>query len=318
MRGSLFILVLMLFLLSDCGRIITPTPVATPTVQAEATFTPLVSPTPGPATPAPTFTPMITPTPIIYVVQRGDTLLDIAFRYGVSAEAIQEANGILDPRRLQIGQELLIPQDEEFLARLPTPTPTPAPYAIENVGLYETPVGSLWFLGEVHNITTADIERVQVAITLQDENGETLATATAFTALDIIPSAGRAPFAVLFTHPPATFATYQAVALAGVVVSRLGSAYRDLTVTGHRGEAESAGAYTVEGEVVNVGQYDAEAVTVVITAYDAEGRVVGVRAMDVTASLLPAGGRVSFRANIFPAEGQIVTHTVQVQGQRVK
>ncbi|MGQ9503166.1 MAG: LysM peptidoglycan-binding domain-containing protein [Anaerolineae bacterium] len=54
-------------------------------------------------------TPLGTPTPVIHVVQSGDTLLAIANQYGVSVRDLQSANGIEDPTRLQIGQQLIIP-----------------------------------------------------------------------------------------------------------------------------------------------------------------------------------------------------------------
>jgi len=44
-----------------------------------------------------------------YIVQQGDTLSSIALRFGVSAEDIQNANGISDPNAIQIGQRLIIP-----------------------------------------------------------------------------------------------------------------------------------------------------------------------------------------------------------------
>lgn len=44
-----------------------------------------------------------------YVVKRGDTLSGIASRMGVSQTALTEANGIANPRRLQIGQKLAVP-----------------------------------------------------------------------------------------------------------------------------------------------------------------------------------------------------------------
>lgn len=69
----------------------TPTLTETPPVEAQ--------------TPAPTETP----TPVIHVVQSGDTLLAIAAQYGVSVRDLQAANGIEDPTRLQIGQQLIIP-----------------------------------------------------------------------------------------------------------------------------------------------------------------------------------------------------------------
>lgn len=45
----------------------------------------------------------------VYVVQQGDTLLHIASRYGVSAFAIAEANGIFNLNRIFTGQALIIP-----------------------------------------------------------------------------------------------------------------------------------------------------------------------------------------------------------------
>ena len=44
-----------------------------------------------------------------HVVQRGQTLGGIGSNYGVSVAALRAANGNIDPRRLQIGQRLVIP-----------------------------------------------------------------------------------------------------------------------------------------------------------------------------------------------------------------
>jgi LysM repeat protein len=71
-------------------------------------FLAIVTPTPG--TPVP-----ITPTAgngqqQTYVVREGDSLSDIAARFGVSQEAIERANGITDPNSIYAGQELVIPE----------------------------------------------------------------------------------------------------------------------------------------------------------------------------------------------------------------
>jgi murein DD-endopeptidase MepM/ murein hydrolase activator NlpD len=44
-----------------------------------------------------------------YIVQAGDTLFAIAERFGTTIAAIQEANGISDPRALAVGTRLVIP-----------------------------------------------------------------------------------------------------------------------------------------------------------------------------------------------------------------
>ncbi len=68
-----------------------------------------------------TVTPVALPVTITHVVQTGETLSEIAARYGVPIERVMEANGIEDPSLLQEEQELVIP--------LGTPTPSPTPTA---------------------------------------------------------------------------------------------------------------------------------------------------------------------------------------------
>src|SRR5512136_1092032 len=128
MGPLLAFLLMSMVLLTGCGRLITPTPdqaaspaAVMPTATPLATVPPRATATPAPATPAPTPSPTVTPTPIVYVVQSGDTLLAIAAKFGVKSEAIQEANGIVDPRRLQIEQTLIIPRLEEEPEQPPTP-----------------------------------------------------------------------------------------------------------------------------------------------------------------------------------------------------
>ncbi len=73
------------------------------------------TPTPSPvavATPTPAPTPSPEPTPQVYTVAGGDNMLRIARMFGLTVEQIACFNGIEDVNRLQIGQELLIPEDD--------------------------------------------------------------------------------------------------------------------------------------------------------------------------------------------------------------
>lgn len=110
----------------------TPTesmPTPTPTNTPIPTSTPLPQPTPIP-TATPTSVP-VTPTPVVHIVQQGETLAAIAEQYNVSVEAIEAANDNLEPTRLQIGQEILIPvggvDNTLALSSQPTETPSPPP-----------------------------------------------------------------------------------------------------------------------------------------------------------------------------------------------
>ena len=70
----------------------------------------VTTPTPGRPATSPTNTPATGLQGERYVVQAGDTLLQIANRYGVTVEAIVQANKLENPDVLRVGQELIIPR----------------------------------------------------------------------------------------------------------------------------------------------------------------------------------------------------------------
>lgn len=56
--------------------------------------------------------PLISAADTVYVVQRGDTLMSIARRFGVSLTAIVQANQIVNPNFIFVNQRLVIPTDD--------------------------------------------------------------------------------------------------------------------------------------------------------------------------------------------------------------
>lgn len=94
---------------------VTPTPV----VSNPPTPAPPPVPTPVPITPAPipAPTPMVTelpPTsPKEHVIAKGDLLVNIAKKYGVTVAAIEKANPGVDPKKLKVGQKIAIPAKDE-------------------------------------------------------------------------------------------------------------------------------------------------------------------------------------------------------------
>ena len=59
--------------------------------------------------------PLVAASPIIHVIQRGEILTQIAGQYGVTIEAVMQANGLADPNRIRVGDELQIWASPEFL-----------------------------------------------------------------------------------------------------------------------------------------------------------------------------------------------------------
>ncbi len=82
-----------------------PTPTAVP--SETPTSTPTVTPTP---TPTRSFTPS---QPLsnssTYIVQPGDSLYQIALRYGVTLQALEQLNDLPDPNSISVGQAITIP-----------------------------------------------------------------------------------------------------------------------------------------------------------------------------------------------------------------
>ncbi|HYH03895.1 MAG TPA: LysM peptidoglycan-binding domain-containing protein, partial [Bacillota bacterium] len=94
----------------------------------------------------------------IYVIRAGDDLFQIAQRFGVTVEAIQQLNQFPDPSRLVIGQAILIP----------TPAVNPLRYTIVAgdtlyvlAQLFNTTVQAL---AQANNITNPN--QIQVGMTL--------------------------------------------------------------------------------------------------------------------------------------------------------
>ena len=71
----------------------------------------------------------VKPAVTVYVVQRGDTLYSIAFRYGLDYRKVAEVNNIVDPYTIYPGQNIYLWQLQPPLPGA-APAPDPAGYAV--------------------------------------------------------------------------------------------------------------------------------------------------------------------------------------------
>lgn len=312
-----------LLLLAACGQVVALIPTSTPAPGPASTFsppsasTPAATATPAPVTPLPTWTHTPTPEPTVYLVVRGDTLSRIALQYGVSVEALQEENNILDPRTLQPGQQLVIPYgnlDEEGQAPA-RPTPTPNPFSHQKVHFSFTPLGALWVLGEVENTNDFMLEQIRVGVKLLDASGETLAVEQGSALLNLVEPGDVAPFAILFEKAPKEFSSYQIYPVSGVPAYE-GGYYRDLVVEELAFEGEPHSSYVVTGSVRNVGQVETYEVQVILTAYDPVERVIAARTIALVHNVIAADGVTTFDAILVPLGGPIELIHAVAQGRR--
>ena len=263
-----------------------------------------------PIPPTATLTPTPSPTPVVHVVAQGNTLLGIALEYGVSVDALVQANGLDVNEYLSIGQILVIPvatEEEGGGAGMVAPvghmilaTPTPLPLDIVGATLYQTPVGGVWCMGEVVNTTDGPVTNIQVQVTLVAAGGIPLQSSSALAAADYLAPGARAPFAVLFKSPPTGYADVQVSLLRGETVSAITAGFAPLDVAQPSG-AVSGPQYRVTGLLVNNTGAAVSRITVVVTLYDVDGKVIGYRQTVLDdETTLPAGQSQEFKILLTP------------------
>jgi LysM repeat protein len=317
---AFFILIFIVFLTSACvsktdvkatGSTSSATPVGT--LQLYPSDTPTITPLPTnfvSPTPSPTITP--TPTPIYYEVQLDDDMYSIAFRYGLSPEAIMTANPDVDPRAMTVGMTLVIPIT-------PTPPSTPTatsevtqatiePTSDENAlgtpDCYPDALGGLWCFVLVENTQEAALENVSAIITLgQDED---MRQETAITPLNLLPVGESLPLIVYFQPPLPADLTALAEIDFSLPVMPDDQRYLDLIIEEQDLEKRADGlTATVTGTIsLSTDQPDAQYVWLSATAFDAQGHILAVRRWDNDLDLL-AGGEISFSITLYSMGGPI-------------
>ncbi len=247
----------------------TPAPGWTLTPYVRPSPTATATPLPSPALPAAAHP---SPTPWVYTVAKGDTLLGVALRFGVSLKALEEANPGVNPQAMAVGTRLIIPVNTENPAGLPTPTPLPlavgAPFCEPAVD------GGAVCLVEIRNPGPQAVEAVAVWMT--QPNGQAV---TAEALLNLLPKGGstvlEARFAKAPQPPRAAVRLLRALA---VPAKAQAQRYPPVKVQALQVALAADGRSARAGGKLQLQKAVAvQAVWLVVTAYDAAGHPVGVR-----------------------------------------
>jgi LysM repeat protein len=294
----------------------TDSPVITLIIRTPFEITPSNTPeTPTPATGQPTATLEVDSAAAVYRVQPGDTLLGIALKFGVELEVLLQANVGIDPRALQIGQQLRIPNllnTGQTIAQLITPTPLPL--TLVPPTCYEIPSGSVLCLGQVENRLSQSVGRVtvQVRLSLDDETEPLTQTATVEQA--IIPPGTSAPYRVVF-HAAGADAGDATASLQSADGISLSDQIMPLVAENQIG-MQTSGHYIVTGEVVNPYTSHVGSFRIVVTLLDPVGHVTGYRVIQVDEPL-PAGSRLPFRiSTVSQVSDEPLTYRLYVEARR--
>lgn len=269
-------------------------------------------------TPLPTATPTPSPTPIVYAIQAGDTLWDVAYLNRTSVEEIVALNPGLRPEALQIGQLLLLPPPATPVYTNVRGTPAPLQLELLTLRLYRTPLGSGWILGELINHSPWAAEQVAVGLTLWDAAGLPLGEVVAWAIPGLIGPQQRAPFGVLINElPPLPAGQPEQVRVAAAIVGGEavldpGNRYLDLSAeVEHWQRTEER--VDVAAQIRNTGALTATQVQITATFYDASGAVSGFAQMMLRQPLPPAAA-AAITLNSAPPGGQTVAVQLTAQG----
>jgi murein DD-endopeptidase MepM/ murein hydrolase activator NlpD len=138
----------------------------------------------------------------VYIVQKGDTLLVIAQRFGVDMTALEQANGIANPNLVHAGDSLVIPGLEGIQGVLAT-TKVPYGETLRSLSrLYQTPVE---LLARLNHITApAELYAGANLIIPQDKDapnlGRRLALAPGQSLLELAVVQGVSPWTLAETN----------------------------------------------------------------------------------------------------------------------
>jgi murein DD-endopeptidase MepM/ murein hydrolase activator NlpD len=249
-------------------------------------------------------TPLPSPTPFVYVVQTGDTMSGIAFKFGVSVDELVAANPDVSPNSMSIGTKLSIPGTTAKPTGASTSTPVPAP--VKGIECYPTADQGMWCFVLVYNDLPEVIENLSAQVTLVDAKDQTLASATALSPLNILPPDTSLPLMVFFPPTIPADAHPRAQLLTGIHLEPDDARYLPAELHNTLAQVDASGRNAqVSGTVfLPEDTQPSNLVWVAAVAYDNAGRVVGVRRWESDAGIAP-GGSLGFAFEVSSLAGEI-------------
>jgi hypothetical protein len=294
------ILIILGFALSSCNE---ATRQVSSTVTSPGVLTPFVTVTPSPTRQRPTIqvtiqiTPTPSPTPVMYTVKNDDTMLGIAFKFGISLQELQAANPTIDPHFMGEGLQLVIPNPEITPEALPSPTAIPV--QLTKPSCIRTGDGGAWCIVAIQNVLDTSLENLSVWIGLFDKSNEMIKGQSTYAPLNILRPGESMPFLAYFPAPlPDEFEARSEV-ISALTVNAADVRYLDSQVQVEQVEIGSGGMEAaLSGEVVLPEGTTLSQLWLLAVAYDADGNIVGVRKWK-------SAGETEFSFSVFSLGGAI-------------
>lgn len=270
--------------LTACAKESATTIQSTDTIYLESYQTRTPRPTQQiiPTQAQPTTPPLPTPTPYQYSIQGGDTLLGIAYRFGITLDELLIANPQINPALLIIGQIVTIPNADNS-------TNTPLNYTTEIIPLdiaqplcYPTTSDGLWCLVDIQNNTASLAENISVTFYLYNQNGGLLDSHLGAPPSNILSPQQRIPASYHFLKAPAGFSYAQTVLTSAIQAQS--SANRYISTQIIQKEVQLSASKT-SATITGILQHQNIPSTyswVIAVAYDSNNQPIGIRLWEST------------------------------------
>ena len=267
-------------LLSSCSQ---ATVQATPTNVPTGVLTPYHTVTSTPTSPVSTVevaipvTPAPTATPFLHTITNDDTMLGIAYQYGITLEELQAANPGVDPHYLSVGKQLIIPINGEIPEIIPTPTAMPVHY--EQPNCFRSGDEGIWCIVAVRNDMELSVENISVWIGLFTRQGEIIANQVTYAPLNILRPGSTIPVMAFFAPPIPSEYVARSELLSGLAVAADDGRYLDIQVKIKNIEISPDGTEVrvSGGLILDDSTSIPSQMWVLGVAYDLEGKIIGER-----------------------------------------
>jgi LysM repeat protein len=263
------------------------TPSSQPSVMAIPT---LLTPTQGP-----------TPTPFTHQIQDGETLYYIAYLHGVTVEDILAANPGIDPHFLSIGSSLIIPIGDHQDADSQLPVVTPVPVELDAVSCFRTPSDGLWCLTMASPGDGRNLEGLSASITLIDALGQAVASAVAYSPLNLLEAGKTMPLGVFFPPPSPEFTRAIATLMTAFELAPDSDRYLPVEADLEILEALPASTHWRLGGTVSLAAgapSNAERISMLVLAMDDGGSAVGFNMWESSEVVSP-GREIAVQLDLF-------------------
>jgi hypothetical protein len=184
------------------------------------------------------------------------------------------------------------------------------------VNFIRTPQDTLWAFGEVVNPSQTTLSELVIEASLFDAEGSLLASAAAFTQLDLLVPAYSIPFAIRFEDPPSSFAQYQLTTISAAPIFGNPSYYLDLTAVETAANWVGDSSYRISGQLANIGPHNATDIKLVAVAYDTSNRIIAQRQANLEVNVLRSQARTPFELDLTLTSPDVSRYVVLAQGLR--